>query len=102
MAPVSTRAHFYIIFHTCHCTSFLFADIKKTLQYGVRWRGAVDEEQILMMKPGVGEPFGVVDLLVQPDDAGDVVKSEVWEVGLGRVERITVLNLRLRMRSTKC
>ena len=44
------------------------------------------------------QPFRVVDLFVEPDDGGDVVKAEVWEVGLRRVKRIPVIDPALRVR----
>lgn len=42
-----------------------------------------------MVEAGVGETFGVVDLLVQTDDGGHVVLPEVGEVSLGGMEGIT-------------
>jgi hypothetical protein len=43
-------------------------------------------------------PFCVIDFLVEPDDGGDVVKAEVGEVGLGRVQRVPVVDPALRVR----
>ena len=43
-------------------------------------------------------PFCVIDFLVEPDDGVDVVKAEVGEVGLGRVQRVPVVDPALRVR----
>lgn len=42
-----------------------------------------------MVEAGVREALAVVDLLVQADDGGHVVFSEVREVRLGGVEGVT-------------
>lgn len=55
---------------------------------GVAWRAAVQEEQVVVTEAGVREALGVVDLLVQPDNSGHVVLSEVREVGFGRMQRV--------------
>ena len=50
-----------------------------------------------MLKAGIGESLAVVDLLVQPHNASDVVQSEVGEVGFWRVERVSILDLAVGM-----
>ena len=55
-----------------------------------------------MLEPSVGESLGIVDLLVEPHHAGHVVEPEIGEVGLGRVQRVTVLYFRMRVWTTKC
>ena len=47
------------------------------------------------------QPFGIVDLLVEPDDGGDVVEAEVGEVGLGRVKGVAVVDPALRVRAAE-
>ena len=83
---------------TCHGAGLFLTDVEEGFENGVGRRGAVDEEEVLVVKAGVGEPLAVVDLLVEPHDAGDVVQPEVGEVGLGRVERVPVLDLGLGVR----
>ena len=63
-----------------HSTRGGFADFKESLQNRVRRSRAIDEEEVLVLEAGVGEPLAIVDLLVQPHDAGDVVQPEVGEV----------------------
>ena len=71
------------------------ADVQELLQDGVWGCGAVNEEQVLVVEARIGEPLAVVDLLIEPDNTGDVVESEVRKVGLGRVQRVAVLDLGL-------
>ena len=54
-----------------------------------------------MLEAGVGEPLAIVDLLVQPHDASDIVQPEIREVGFWGVERISILNLAVWMRSAE-
>lgn len=56
---------------------------------GVVWSAPVDKEQIVMFEPGLCEPLGVVHLLVESDDGGDVIFPKVWDVGLRGVQRVT-------------
>ena len=67
-----------------------FADFKEPLENRVGRSRAVDEEEVLVLKAGVGEPLAIVDLLVQPHDARDVVETEVGEVGLWGVQRVVL------------
>ena len=77
------------------------ADVKELLQDGV-WRcGAVNEKQVLVVEARIGEPLAVVDLLVESDNASDVVESEVRKVGFGRVQWVAVLYLGLSVRAAK-
>ena len=71
-----------------HSTRSGFADFEEPLQNRVGRSGAVDEEEVLVLEARVGEPLAVVDLLVQPHHAGDVVETEVGEVGLWGVQRV--------------
>ena len=50
-----------------------------------------------MLEAGVGEPLAIVDLLVQPHNASDIVQPEIREVGFWGVERISILNLAVGM-----
>lgn len=52
---------------------------------------AIHEEQVIVVEAGICEALGVVDLLVEADDGGDVVLAEVWEVGLGGMEWIACI-----------
>lgn len=54
-----------------------------------------------MVEAGVYETFGIVNFLVKSDNAGDIVKAEVGEIGLWRVERVAVLNPAVRVRSAE-
>lgn len=56
---------------------------------GVVWSAPVDKEQIVMFEPGLCEALGVVHLLVESDDGGDVIFPKVWDVGLRGVQRVT-------------
>ena len=67
--------------------------VQEALDDLVAGRAAVDEEEVDVLEGGVREALGVVDLFVEADDALDVVFAEVGEVGLGRVQRVAVLDL---------
>lgn len=56
---------------------------------GVWRRAAVHKEQVVMIKPSVCETVSLVDLLIQTQYRGHVVFTEIWEVGLWCVERVT-------------
>ena len=86
---------------TCHGAGLFLTDVEEGFENGVGRRGAVDEEEVLVVKAGVGEPLAVVDLLIEPDNTGDVVESEVRKVGLGRVQRVAVLDLGLGVGTAK-
>lgn len=75
------------------------AYLEELLDDEVARRTAVDEEEIVVLEAGVHEPLGVVDLLVEAYDALDVVLAKVARVGLGRVQRVAVLDLALRVRT---
>lgn len=64
-------------------------DVQETACDDVTGRAAVQEEEVVVVKAGVGETFGVIDLLVETDDSGHVVFPEVGEVRLRGVEGVT-------------
>ena len=70
-------------------TFCVLTDVEELPDDGVSGRAAVHEEQVVVLEAGVGEAPGVVHLLVEPYDSGDVVLPEVREVGLGGVERVS-------------
>lgn len=48
----------------------------------------VHKEQIVMLKPRLRETPGIVHLLIESHDSGDVMIPEVWDVGLRSVQRV--------------
>lgn len=60
-------------------------DVQEAARDDVTGCAAVQEEEVVVLEAGVGEAFGVVDLLVQTDDGGHVVFPEVRKVRLGGV-----------------
>ena len=65
---------------TCHRSTFFLTNIQETFQYRIGRCGAVNEEQILVVKAITGEPLGIVNLLVEPHNARDMVKAEIWKI----------------------
>ncbi len=65
------------------------ADVQELGEDGVAGRAAVDEEQVVVREAHVCETLGVVHLLVEPDDGGDVVLSEVGEIRFRRMKRVS-------------
>lgn len=78
------------------------AHVQKASGDDVAGRAAVHEKQVVVIEPGVRETFGVVDLLVETDNGGDVVFAEIREVSLGRVEGITVFYFTFWMWTAEC
>lgn len=68
-----------------------FADMQETAHDYIAGGAAIHKEQVIVVKASICETLGVVDLLVETDDGGDIVLAEVWEVGLGGMERITCI-----------
>ena len=63
--------------------------------------GAVDKEEVSVLKASVGELAGVVHALVEPHNGGDVVRPEVGEIVLRGVQWVTVLDTALVVRTGK-
>lgn len=66
----------------------VLADVEELPEDGVVRRAPVHKEQVVVLEAGFGEAPGVVHLLVESDDRGDVVVPEVRDVGLGSVQRV--------------
>lgn len=64
-------------------------DVEKAMCDAVAGRAAIQEEQVVVMEAGVREALRVVDLLVQPNNSGHVVLSEVRKVRFRRMQRVT-------------
>ena len=55
----------------------------------VAGRGAVHKEQVMVLEASISEAAPLVDLPVEPHHVGHTVLSEVREVRLWSVERVT-------------
>lgn len=66
----------------------ILTDVEELPDDGVVWSAPVHEEQIVVFEARLGETFGVVHLLVEPDDGGDVMFPKVWDVCLRGVQRV--------------
>lgn len=64
-------------------------DVQEVVCDDVTGRAAIQEEEVVVMETSVGETFGIVDLLVQPNDGADVVFPEVREVGFRSMQGVT-------------
>lgn len=81
---------------TVHCTfavdsngSFcILADVEELPDNGIVRCTPVHKEQIVVLKARFRETPGIVHLLVESDDSGDVMIPEVWDVGLRSVQRV--------------
>lgn len=71
-----------------YCSVRALADVQETAYNDVTGCAAIQEEEVIVVETGIGEAFGVVDLLVQTDDSSHVVFPEVGEVRLGGVQRV--------------
>lgn len=66
----------------------VLTDVEELPDDGVGRCTPVHKEQIVMLKARVCETPGIVHLLVESDDSGDVMIPEVWDVGLRSVQRV--------------
>ena len=73
----------------CNGAVALLRQVEEFFHQMIAGRAAVNEEQIVMLEAGLGEPLGIVDLLVQPDDTLDVVLSKIGKIGLRCMQRVT-------------
>lgn len=67
------------------------ADMQKAAHDDIAGRAAVHKEQVIVVKASICEALGIIDLLVEADDGGDVVLTKVWEVSLGGMEGIACI-----------
>ncbi len=80
----------------------ILRDGEKPLHDRISRSGAIDKEQILVVKPDIGEPPSIVHPLVEPHDCAHTVLSEVGEVVLGSVKGVAILNHALVVGASKC
>ena len=71
-----------------YSTLCIFTYFKEALQYTVCWHTTINKKQIVVVKACVSKSTRIINLLVETNDRRHVVFPEVWEVGLGRVQRI--------------
>lgn len=64
----------------CNCAFRSLADIKELFHNAVTRRASVNEKQISMVEAIIYETLGVVDLLVETNDRGDIVLAEVRKI----------------------
>lgn len=73
------------------------ADMQEAARDDITGRAAVHKEQVVMVEAGVRKALGVVDLLIEADDGGDIVLAKVGEISLGGVERVAWNTQRRKM-----
>lgn len=66
----------------------VLTDVEELSDNGVVRRAPVHKEQVVMFEARLCKSPGVVHLLVETYDGGDVVFPEVGNVGLGSMQRI--------------
>lgn len=64
----------------------ILTNVEELPDDGVVWCTPIHKEQIVVLKPRLCETPGIIHLLIEPDDSGDVMISEVWDVGLRSVQ----------------
>ena len=79
----------------------LLADGQKLLHDVVVRRSAVGKEEVEMGDAGANEDRGVVQLVVESYDGGDVVAPEVGQIGFRRVQLVAVDNPAVDVRRRK-
>lgn len=67
----------------------ILADVQEFGDDGIVGRTAVYKEQVMVLEAHVCETLGVVHLLVEPDDGGDVVLPEVGEIRFRGMKRVS-------------
>lgn len=66
----------------------VLADVEELPDNGVVRCAPIHKEQVMMLKARICKAPGIIHLLVETDDSGDVVIPEVRNVGLGSMQRI--------------
>jgi len=64
------------------------ADIQEPSYNVVTRRAAVNKEEFIVLKAGLGEPACVVNSFIESYNGRDVFLPKIWEVRLGGMERI--------------
>lgn len=82
-----------------HRSWTILANLEKFFHNMITRCASIDEKQIDVLEASVDEAFGVVDFLVETNDTSYVVFSEVAYISFGRVQRVTVLDFALGVRS---
>ena len=70
----------------------LLADGEKTPDDAIAWCGAINEEQVLVVKSSICELLRLVHALVEPNDGADPVAVEVREVVVRGMKGVAILN----------
>ena len=83
------------------CAITLLGYVDEFAYDGVAWRAAVRKEEVTVLETGIDKALGVVDLLVEADNAFHVVLAEVGQVGFGRVQRVAVFDFAFGVRPAK-
>lgn len=68
-----------------HCSARALADVQEAAGDDVTGRAAIHKEQVIVVKTGVCEALGIVDLLIEANYGRDVVFAEIREIRLRRV-----------------
>lgn len=71
-----------------HSTVSALTDMQEATRDDVAGCAAIHEEKVVMVEAGVREALGIVDLLIEADDSGDIVLAKIGEISLGGVERV--------------
>ena len=61
-------------------------ELYKSLHNGFTWHTAVNKEKIMVVEASICKTACIIDLLVEPDNGGDIMLAEVGEVSLGGME----------------
>ena len=85
-----------------HSSGCSLANVEEPLDDAVARGGAIDEEQVFVLKAGVYELLGIVHPLVEPDNGGDAVAAEIAEVMVRGVQWVAVLYPAAVVGTSKC
>lgn len=72
-----------------HSSISAFADMQEATCDDITGRAAVHKEKVVMVETSVREALGIVDLLIEADDGGDIVLAKVGEISLGGMKRVS-------------
>lgn len=80
----------------------VLTDVQEPAHDVVAGRAAVYEEEVIVLKAGIYEALGLVNLFVQSHNCSHVMLFEIRKVGFRGVKRIAIFNFAFWMWSTKC
>lgn len=67
----------------------ILTQVQEPTHYAITRCAPIHKEQIVMVESSVCKPSSIINLLIEPNDCGDIVFPEIWEVGFWGMQWVT-------------